>query len=249
MNDSAHMHAASPETRIVLTRSAEDCELWAASLHERGFETVSLPCIETQSDQSPSLRVALTDALGEADWLVMTSQRGVAALAELLDRPLPERLRIAVVGAATAQSAIALLGRADFVARVPTAEGLAHELAEILKPGHAKLILALAENASEVLTQTLGKAGQQCRRFDVYRTIPAPARATRRTLADIGGHTVFLASPSAVLGFVNQVEVNDTARLVSIGPSTTAAIARAGLRIHAQATTPSLAGMLEAIKD
>ncbi|MGD2167569.1 MAG: uroporphyrinogen-III synthase [Gammaproteobacteria bacterium] len=249
MTESAHMRAASPDARIVLTRSAEDCESWAASLHERGYETVSLPCIETRSYRSPSLRVALTDAIAEADWLVLTSQRGVSALTALLDRPLPEQLRVAVVGAATARAAVALVGRADFVASEATAAGLANELAETLKPRHLKLVLALAENAGDVLAQTLAEAGQHCRRFDVYRTIPAATPDKRRTLEEIGGYTVFLASPSAVLGFVNQVAIDETARLVSIGPSTTAAIERAGLSVHAQAATPSLAGMLEAIED
>lgn len=249
MSESARQHTANPATRIVLTRSAEDCESWAASLHEHGFETVSLPCIETENYRSPALCTALRDALAEADWLVLTSQRGATALAELLDRPIPEHLRVAVVGTATAQRARKLLGRTDLVARVSTAAGLATELAEHLKSSQMKIVLALAENAGDVLTDTLTQAGQLCQRFDIYRTIPAAARNNRRTLTEIGGQTVFLASPGAVVGFVNQVDVDDGARLVSIGPSTTAAIERAGLTVHAQAATPSLTGMLAAIED
>lgn len=249
MSHSARMPEANPDTRIVLTRSAEDCESWAASLHERGFKTISLPCITTESLASAPLRIALTDALAEADWLVLTSQRGATALAGLLDRPLPETLRIAVVGSGTARRARALFGRAEFVARTSTAADLANELVEHIEPGEAKLVLALAENAGDILSDTLAKAGQRCQRFDIYRTIPAAGENVRKTLSDIGGDTVFLASPSAVLGFVNQVEVDAAARLVSIGPSTTAAIERAGLPVHAQAATPSLAGMLAAIED
>jgi uroporphyrinogen-III synthase len=241
--------APGSDTPIVLTRSAEDCEVWAANLHAQGIECVSLPCIKTQSLASPSLSVALADALADADWLVLTSQRGVTSVTELLEQPLPERLRVAVVGATTAQAARVQLGRADLVARVSTAAGLAQELARYLQPDQKKIVLALAENAGSVLEDMLSGAGQRCRRFNVYRTIPAPAGGARRRLTDVGGRTVFLASPSAVLGFVNQVEIDATARLVSIGPSTTAAIERAGLSVHAQAATPSLNGMLQAIKD
>ncbi len=248
MSESVQTQAAN-HTCIVLTRSAEDCESWAASLHERGFETVSMPCIETELCDSPTLRNALSEALQEADWLVLTSQRGAAALAQLLERPLPEQVHVAVVGAATAQRARSLLGRADLIARVSTAAGLADELAHHLRSQRLKIVLALAENAGDVLADTLGRAGQQCRRFDVYRTIPAAARDARRTLTELGGHTIFLASPSAVVGFVNQIELDDAARLVSIGPSTTAAIERAGLDVYAEAATPSLTGMLEAIRE
>jgi uroporphyrinogen-III synthase len=249
MSESAPMREASPQSRIVLTRSAEDCESWAASLRERGIASIQLPCIETQHDPSPSMRSALANALAEADWLVMTSQRGVTALSEQLSGPLPEHLRIAVVGPATARRAIGQLGRADFVAQRSTAAGLASELADHLESTRARIVLALAENAGNVLEETLTNAGQYCRRFDVYRTIPTAAGKARRTLQEIGGHTVFLASPSAVVGFVNQVEIDGAARLISIGPSTTAAIERAGLRVHAQAATPSLTGMLDAIKE
>jgi len=236
-------------TRIVLTRSADDCVSWATSLRACGFETVSLPCIETEPMDSAALRIAFADALKSAHWLVFTSQRGAAAAARLLDRPVPENLRIAVVGEATAQRTRALFGHVDFTAAERNAAGLARELAAFLAQRQTKIVLALAENAGNVLTDTLQAAGQRCLRFDVYRTVPVAPQSRRRSLAEIGGQTVFLASPSAVLGFVNQIEVDSRARLVSIGPTTTAAIERAGLHVFAQAQTPSLRGMLEAIED
>ena len=47
---------------------------------------------------------------------------------------------------------------------------------------------------------------------------------------------------------IEQIEVDAAARLISIGPTTTAAIRRAGLPVFAQANTPSLGGLLEAIE-
>lgn len=249
MNTPAQQRDAQQNLRIVLTRTAEDCESWAAGLQARGLHSVSLPCIETAVLESATLRIALNAALADADWLVVTSQRGATSLARLLDQSLPAQLRIAAVGRSTADRAKALFGRTDMIAQTSTAAGLADELAAQLNSGPAKIVLALAENAGDVLTDTLQRAGAQCCRFDVYRTIPAAARNQRQTLSELGGDIVFLASPSAVLGFVNQVAIDDTARLVSIGPSTTAAIERAGLPVFAQATKPSLAGMLDAIKE
>ena len=210
MNESAQIRAAGPLTRIVLTRSAEDCESWAAILRERGIASVQLPCIETQCEDSPTLQTALAAALAEADWLVFTSERGVTALRRQLSQALPEHLRIAVVGPATARRALAELGRADFLAQRSTAASLASELVDHLESSRAQIVLALAENAGDVLEKTLSNAGHSCRRFDVYRTIPTAAgKISGERCEEIGGHTMCFSQvrvPS--LGFVNQVEID-----------------------------------------
>ena len=249
MNEPRANQARKADLRVVITRNADDCVSWATTLRARGIGSVSLPCIETESIDSIALRTSFTDSLVTADWLVFTSQRGARAAARLIDRPLPARLRIAVVGRTTAERARALFGHVDFIAKEPTADGLANELAEFLQHRHAAVALALAENAGNVLSEKLQAAGQKVQRFDVYRTVPVAPQSRRRPLAEIGAQTVFLASPSAVLGFVNQIEVDADARLVSIGPTTTAAIRRAGLPVFAQATTPSLDGLLAAIEE
>ncbi len=249
MSDAPGTPAHASSEPIVLTRSAEDCLSWAESLRRHGHESIALPCIATEAIESNALRASLSDALTKADWLVFTSQRGAEAVAELAGTALPDGLQIATVGEATAQTARSLFGRVEFVASEASAAGLARELAGHLAETQALMVLALAANAGNTLADTLREAGQRCQRFDVYRTIPVPPHNPRRALDDIGSHTVFLASPSAVTGFVNQVEIDAAARLISIGPSTSAAIKRAGMKVHAQAQSPSLEGMLEAFED
>src|SRR5690606_24532559 len=107
--------------------------------------------------------------------------------------------------------------------------------------------LALAENARRVLEERLTAAGAQCRRFDVYRTVPAAPRSPKLALSGLGVDAVWLASPSAVAGFVNQVDVDtDDTKLVSIGPSTADAIRAQGLAVAAEARTPTFEGLLAA---
>jgi uroporphyrinogen-III synthase len=50
-----------------------------------------------------------------------------------------------------------------------------------------------------------------------------------------------------VTGFVNQVAVDISADIFTIGPSTTAAAQAAGLDVAAQAEYPSLEGLMEAM--
>jgi uroporphyrinogen-III synthase len=59
---------------------------------------------------------------------------------------------------------------------------------------------------------------------------------------------VVLASPSAVTGFVHQVEIDVAVAIYTIGSSTTAAARRAGLAVTAEAPDPSLEGILEAMQ-
>jgi uroporphyrinogen III methyltransferase/synthase len=137
----------------------------------------------------------------------------------------------------------------DLVGRGGTAAGLAATLvAEGDLRRHRNVVLALAENAGDVLERALAAAGAHCIRLDVYRTVPAPDAAARRPLSELHVDNVVLASPSAVLGFVNVVELDVPVAIYTIGPSTTAAARRAGLAVTAEAREPTVEGILEAIE-
>jgi uroporphyrinogen-III synthase len=235
--------------RVLLTRSEDDCVDWAARLAQQGAEAVAMPCIRTEPIASPALKAALAAALAETDWLVFTSRRGVDAFFALAPSMPREQCRIAVVGAATAEAAKAALGRVDLVGAGGTAASLAASLVDLGDlTHHPRVLLALAENAGDTLERALGAAGARCTRIDVYRTVPAPPAEPRRPLSALRVDNVVLASPSAVTGFVNQVDVDAAVNVYTIGPSTTAAARRAGLAVTAEAREPSLEGIMEAMR-
>jgi uroporphyrinogen-III synthase len=235
--------------RVLLTRSDEDCAEWAARFAHHGAEAVALPCIRCEPISTPALKAELAAELPQADWLAFTSRRGVEALAALAS-PVPSiRCRIAVVGAATAEAAQAELGRVDLVGAGGTAAALAETLIDHGDlQRHPRVLLAVAENAGNTLERALDAAGARCTRLDVYRTVPAPPADPRRPLSTLHVDNVVLASPSAVTGFVHQVDVDVPASVYTIGPSTTAAARRAGLAVTAEAREPSLEGILEAMQ-
>src|SRR5262245_36126476 len=70
--------------RVLLTRSEDDCAEWAEELERRGVRPVLLPCIRSEPIDTPELRAGLKLALADADWLVLTSRRGVESCARLL---------------------------------------------------------------------------------------------------------------------------------------------------------------------
>jgi uroporphyrinogen-III synthase len=234
--------------RVLLTRSEDDNADWAARFSEHGTEPVALPCIEAEPIATPELRAQLEAAVPNADWLVFTSRRGVEAFTALMGAKY-SAARVAVVGPSTAAAARAALGRVDLIGRGGTAAGLA---ATLIADGgldrHPLAVLALAENAGDTLERALEAAGARCTRCNVYRTVPAAPAARKRSLSALHVDNVVLASPSAVTGFVNQVDVDARVAIYTIGPSTTAAARSAGLVVTAEAREPSIAGILEAMQ-
>jgi len=231
--------------KLLLTRSIEDSDTWAEALAAEGALPIVFPCIETASCDSPGLARQIIEAAAEADWIVFTSRRGVDAFADLVPQASDITARIAVVGDATAGRAIEQLGRVD-LAGAGTASQLATLLASAIAPG-VKCLLALAANAGDTLERTLTEAGAAVTRCDVYRTIPKQPAAQRRPLSTLGCDAVIFASPTAVTGFRNQVDVDIENQFVTIGPSTSAAVRQHDWDVAAEAKEPSLTGIIESI--
>ena len=182
---------------------------------------------------------------GSAQGASPDAERGAAAAPP---DALPDGVRVAAVGPATARAATAALGRVD-LAGGPS--GTARSLAEALVPRLGtgdRVLLAVAENAGSVFEETIRAAGRACTRLDVYRTLPVPERTPRQAVSTLGAEDVLLASPSAVAGFVNQVRLDRAPGIFTIGPSTTEAARAAGLDVTAEAPRPGLRGLLEAMR-
>lgn len=250
--------------RVLITRAAEDCAAWASRLADAGAVPLMLPCIECHPIRNPDLEARLAAALPETNWLVLTSRRGAEALCQLIApiewsptaRADMAAVRIAAVGPATAAAAASLPGQVELVAPSGTSRSLAEALAVRLcdhaaggpRNARPKCLIAVAENAGNILEETLEQAGGDCLRLDVYRTIPAAPGTSRQALSELSADKILLASPSAVKGLVNRVELDAVAEILTIGPSTTRAARAAGLTVSAEAARPSLEGLMEAMQ-
>lgn len=232
---------------LLLTRSAEDADEWARALADEGALSILLPCISTELLDEPDLGPRLASAANRADWIVFTSRRGVEAFVELTGSSPPPSARLAAVAESTAEHLRQRFGRADRVGG-GTAKALAAGLAEdpAISDG-ADVLLVLAANAGPVLERTLSDAGANVTRVDVYRTRPAEPVATKRDLSTLGCDAVIFASPTAVTGFDNQVNVDKAGPFVTIGPSTSAAVRAHDWPVAAEAREPSLEGLVESL--
>jgi uroporphyrinogen-III synthase len=232
---------------ILLTRSAEDSVAWAAAFSELGALPIVFPCIAAETIDDPALAAAMVDSLCDADWIVFTSRRGVAAFADGTNTALPASVRIAAVGNATAEQCVEYFGRVDLTGDGTAAALGARLAAEPSIRDGAHCLLALAANAGPGLEQCLTNAGAMVARFNVYRTIPAKPLRSKHALSTLGSDTVIFASPSAVAGFDNQIEVDTSPQFVTIGPSTSAAVRARDWTIAAEAKKPCLSGIIESM--
>ncbi|MFL2546851.1 MAG: uroporphyrinogen-III synthase [Candidatus Rariloculaceae bacterium] len=233
---------------ILITRSADDCDEWALALEDEGATVVVLPCIHIERIDTESLRQEIAVELPQADWLVFTSRRGIDAFAALHAEALPSFVNIAVVGPATADAAVVAFGRADLVSEMGTAASLAQALEARITEQPMRVLIAVAENAGDTIEETLREAGATCTRIDVYRTVPAAELRRKEPLSSFDADNIFFASPSAVRGFVNQVELDTEAAIFTIGPTTTEAVLEEDLDLTDQAKNPGLDGLMEALR-
>jgi uroporphyrinogen-III synthase len=160
--------------------------------------------------------------LGPYDWLLVTS---ATAARELRRRGRGRPKRIAAIGRATADA----LGRVDLVPKISTQEGL---LAELPRPA-GRVLFAGAEGARRLLIDELGADF-----VPLYRT--RELRPERPLNPDL----VVLASPSAARAFAG---LGLGAPAVTIGPETTAAAERHGIRVVQEASTQDVEGLVDAV--
>lgn len=235
---------------IVLTRAPDDARVWARTLIGMGAKPVIFPCLTVAPIADDATKTSLRRAVDDADWLLLFSRRGVHFAADLLDSELPQRLRVGVVGPSSAEAARDRFGRVTLVPAITTAIGLADELASIATSGAAQpphVVLAGAASGQEDAEDILATAGMRVTSIPIYRTLPAPSEVPRHEFPVHRQTDILVASPSAVIGLMNRANVPPTARVITIGPTTTAAARAAGLHVAAEARRPGLAGLLEVL--
>jgi uroporphyrinogen-III synthase len=204
--------------RVIVTRPSRQAEPLMAALRARDFEPVACPLIEIEPiDDGP------IDVSGY-DWIIVTSANGAAELALRRGGELP---RVAAVGESTAAALREHGIRADFVPAVTSQEGL---VAELPRPVGRALFVG-AEGARRYLADHLPADFRP-----VYRTVDSDPMEVPE------GDLVLLASPSAARAWA---KLGSAAPIITIGPQTSAAARRAGLRVVAEAQTQDVEGLVD----
>jgi uroporphyrinogen III methyltransferase/synthase len=205
------------------------------ALRRRGYRVHAVATVQTEPMDFNA------GSLASCDWIVLTSVRGVKALAELPPGP-----RFAAVGSETAR---ALRARGITPSHLPgRADGA--DLGDTLPDVKGKRIaLVRASAASTDLPDRLRRRGATVEEVTAYRTVEGPrasAEKLRDALADPELAAVLFASGSAVRGFL---DLGGSSRLpaITIGPRTTNSARELGFVVMAEADAQSVSGLADAV--
>lgn len=245
--------------RVVVTRAENRSGSLGEALEARGARVELLPLIEIVPPDDPRPFERAMSELALYRWLVLTSMPAVEAVEAATGGALPAGLRVAAIGPATAEAIRELRVEPALVPRDVRAEGLLAELAPRLGR-QERVLLPQAADARSVLADGLREAGCDLVTVVAYdKRLPAdaPTRAARIFGAGPTGTEepmgwVTFTSPSTAKGLASilgpaWVDRREGLRAASIGAVTTAALRRLGVEPEAEAATPGIEGLVDAI--
>jgi uroporphyrinogen III methyltransferase/synthase len=234
---------------IVVTRAREQASELSARLESLGAEVVELPSIRVEP-------LAFTlPAFDELAWLVFTSANGVRsffadglAVAGLDARALGG-VRVAAIGPGTERALVERGVRADLVPERFVAESL---LAAFPDPdvAGARVVIARAEQARDVLPDGLVARGYSVEILPVYRTVqavPDPAALERVRSGEVDAITFTSSSTVTNLCDVLGTVPDPQPLVVSIGPVTSDTARARGLRVDTEADPHTIDGLVDAL--
>ncbi|HUF06817.1 MAG TPA: uroporphyrinogen-III synthase [Candidatus Binatia bacterium] len=240
--------------RILVTRPLGQAAELAELLAERGLVPVIVPTVEIDAESAAEDLDAALASLEGADWLILTSANGVEALVARLaacGHALPDTLRVAAVGPATASALRAAGLRVDHVPDEYLTVAIAGGLGEVRG---RRVVLARADAATPDLRDALVERGADVEEVVAYRTVEGPASSRDRLHAalhaDLAG-TAFTSS-STVRGLLRLASTVDRQRARAvpafcIGPVTAETARHFGFDLAAVAAEHTASGMADTI--
>jgi uroporphyrinogen III methyltransferase / synthase len=243
--------------RVLVTRPAGSAHELARALQARGAEAIAAPTIMIEPPDDLRSAHRAVDELDRYAWVVFTSRNGVDVFFERLaslgaDARLLGRMKVAVIGSATAERLRHYGVRADLVPAEFVGEELARSLIAAARPGDRVLIFR-AQEARDVLPKMLAEAGFETTVVAAYKSTAARDPEFPGKLAR--SDAVIFTSPSTVAGFVSliggEARAAEAARgktIACIGPITAQAAREAGLEVVVMADVFTAEGIVDALE-
>jgi uroporphyrinogen III methyltransferase/synthase len=243
---------------IVITRAADQAADFSRRLSEAGAETISFPTIRIAPPRRWNSVDRAIQELRTYDWVLFTSVNGVTMFFDRLKARGRgahdlKNLRIGAIGPKTCARLEEFGLKVDSLPEEYRAEALADAVGSVKG---LKILLARAEQAREILPETLRKRGAYVDVVTVYRTLKPqrlpPALKHRFFSGEID--VVTFTSSSTVDGFMQHFTSHERRRIfkitraAAIGPITAATLLHHGVNpkiIAKKFTTEDLARAIE----
>lgn len=243
--------------RIVVTRARHQSSALAQAIEDLGGEPWEFPTIEIAPPSDPQKLVDVIQKIKRFKWLVFTSVNGVKYFfEELINQGKDVRelagIDLVAIGPAT-QAALENRGlRVTLVPEEYRAEKIIEGLASRVLHGQS-VLLARAEEARDILPESLKALGVDVWDIPVYRTIVGEANKAelQALLMDHFIHAVTFTSSSTVRNFMQLLDGDSSllegVKLFSIGPITSATARELGLTIYREAEKYTIDGLVQAL--
>lgn len=229
--------------KVAVTRARAQASGLARRLGELGAEVVQAPAIRIEPLPGPALDPA------PYDLVCLTSPNGVGLLFERLadggrDARSLAAATIAAIGPGTA-AALAEHGIvADVIPERFVAESLVEALADL--PVRRALVARAAE-ARDVLPDALRAKGAEVDVLALYETVAAPLSEHELRQAASADYVTFTSSSTVRFFLQAAGDAFPRAKIVSIGPVTSATLREHGLEPHVEAQRHDIDGVIEAL--
>jgi uroporphyrinogen III methyltransferase/synthase len=238
--------------RVVVTRARAQASGLAATLRGLGAEVVEAPAILVEPRPVEGDVARIADAIESYDLVCLTSPNGADLLFEALaargrDARALGRATIAAIGPGTAAALERRGILADVVPERSIAESLLASLSAMDLAGK-RVLIPRAADARDVLPEGLRELGADVDVVALYDTVGQPlGEPVRERLA--GADYVTFTSSSTVTRFLEAAGggVPNGARVVSIGPVTSATARERGLEVHVEAERHDVEGLVAAL--
>jgi len=229
---------------VAVTRAREQASALAARLQALGAAVVEAPVIRIVALDGPA------PDLARYDLVVLTSPNGVRLLFGRLeaagrDTRALAGARVAAIGPGT-EAALRRHGvAADVVPERFLAEGLVEALHDLPV---RRAMIARAADARDVLPEALRERGVDVDVLALYQTVAEPLSEEQLAAVQSADYATFTSS-STVRFFLEAAggRAPNGARIVSIGPVTSATLRELGLEPDVEATRHDIEGLVQAL--
>ena len=227
---------------VAVTRARAQASGLAARLLALGAEVVEAPAIRIEP-----LEVELPplDSLALA---CFTSPNGVSLFFDALegDARALAGVTVAAIGPGTARELAARGISADVVPPRSVAESLVKELESMDVEGK-RVLIARAAEARDVLPVALRERGAEVEVLALYETVAEPLTDDQRAALRRATHITFTSSSTVRFFLDSYGGPLAGARVVSIGPVTSATARELGLEVHVEAERHDIDGLVDAL--
>ncbi len=236
---------------VAVTRARAQASGLAERLRELGAEVVETPAIRIEPRPVEGELLEAVERIGEYALVCFTSPNGVRLFFEALastgrDARALADATVAAIGPGTAAALLEHGIRADVVPERFVAEALVEALEPVEVDGR-RVLVARAAEARSVLPDALRERGAVVDDVALYETVAEPL--TEAQLAGLERATYVTFTSSSTVRFLLDSGARPPAgaRIVSIGPVTSATAEERGLTVDVVAERHDIDGLVDAL--